>query len=211
MDKSLRLIFIWLWTQHLGKIFAHNLNFWEDILWICLKSSLLRFWNSQNFAKNDAENVKLTALRFRHSVFCINAKTCSLRTLTKFFKRAIPENTLRNSFFGFTFSSTCTAPYRVSSGRAAGATVFCERGIYSLKKYEQQIGANVCADSVDEIQVSWCHRAAVWAVRRVAGEWHQISAWSESGSQQYSWKLLFSIWNRRQISFPQFVQYLNQA
>ena len=25
---------------------------------------------------------------------------------------------------------------------------------YSLKKYEQQIGANVCADSVDEIQVS---------------------------------------------------------
>ena len=124
-------------------------------------------------------------------------KTCSLRTLTKFFKRAIPENTLRNSFLGFTFSPTCTAPYRVSSGRAAGATVFCERGIYSLKKYEQQIGANVCADSVDEIQVSWCHRAAVWAVRRVAGEWHQISAWSESGSQQYSWKLLFSIWIRR--------------
>ena len=61
------------------------------------------------------------------------------------------------------------------------------------EKYEQQIGANVCADSVDEIQVSWCHRAAVWAVRRVAGEWHQISAWSESGIQQYSWKLLFSI------------------
>ena len=133
------------------------------------------------------------------------------------------EYLLRNFFFGFTFSrpappltewvaaeprederkwKKCGEMHEHVQGGVRTANIQKRLFLksYSLKKYEQQIGANVCADSVDEIQVSWCHRAAVWAVRRVAGEWHQISAWSESGIQQYSWKLLFSIWSRRNRS-----------
>ena len=88
------------------------------ILWICLNSELLRYHGVQNFAKNDTENVKL-ALRLRQSVFCINAKTCPLRTWTKRFRGAAPEDTHGNPSPGVLLFFHSAPYFILVSGEAA--------------------------------------------------------------------------------------------
>ena len=81
---------------------------------------------AQNFAKSDTENVKLAALRLRQSVFCINAKTCPLRTWTKLFRG---DSTRRYSWKSYTgvLHLSHSAPYFIpGSGEAAGARAACQ-------------------------------------------------------------------------------------
>ena len=101
-------------------------------------SELLRFWDVQNFAKNDTENVKLAALRLRQSVFCINAKTCPSRICTKFFKETVPGNNPENPSLGFffypilhrTLQTLAVEPQKYACGgphttTLSSATAFC--------------------------------------------------------------------------------------